>query len=156
MLKVLFVCLGNICRSPAAEGVFKSLVNGRGLSQNIQVDSAGTSSYHQGERADARMREYARNRGYNLESLARGFVQEDFDNYDFIVVMDHHNYRDITARARNDKDRKKISLMTDYLEKRKESYVPDPYYRDAEGFEQVLDIIEDASLGLFNKIEKML
>ena len=156
VLKVLFVCLGNICRSPAAEGVFKSLVKSRGLSQKIQVDSAGTSSYHEGEPADTRMREHAQKRGYRLESLARGFVQKDFDNYDFIVVMDHHNHRDITAQARNDKERGKVSLMTDYLDRGNNSYVPDPYHQDAEGFERVLDIVENASVGLLNKIEKML
>ena len=151
----MFVCLGNICRSPAAEGVFKSLVKSRGLSDTILVDSAGTSSYHEGEPADARMREHARKRGYNLGSLARGFVQKDFDDFDFIVVMDHNNYRDVMNQARNDRDGKKVSMMTDFLESGNDSHVPDPYYQNAKGFEQVLDIIENASKGLLGKIEKM-
>ena len=156
MVKVLFVCLGNICRSPAAEGIFQSFVESRKMNDNIQVDSAGTSSYHQGEKADERMREHAEKRGYTLLSRSRGFTPKDFDDFDLIIVMDQQNYKDVTALAKDKRDRNKVSFMTDYLQGRNESFVPDPYYQGAEGFEKVLDILENASEGLLRNIEKNL
>ena len=153
MVKVLFVCLGNICRSPAAEGVFRFLVEKEGLNHKIKVDSAGTSAYHIGEMADFRMRECASRRGYELTSLARRFTSKDFDDYDFIVVMDGHNHRDVLAMARDETDRRKVSRMTYYLEGMVASYVPDPYYKGEEGFGQVLDMIENASLGLLRNVK---
>ena len=150
--KVLFVCLGNICRSPAAEGVFASLVKKAGLNESIYVDSAGTAAYHTGERADSRMINHAAKRGYNLTSIARKFVQEDFNKFDFIIVMDKQNYQDVIHLAKNDAHRQKVSLMTDHLKGMDAPEVPDPYYQGASGFEYVLDIIENASHNLLKEI----
>lgn len=154
MVGVLFVCLGNICRSPAAEGVFKDLVKKSNLQNKVRVDSAGTAAYHTGSLPDYRMRECALERGYELTSVARRFEEKDFDRFRFIVVMDQNNYRDIRSLARNPLDREKISLMTTYLENMRATHVPDPYYRGPEGFEQVLDIIENASFGLMAKVKE--
>ena len=150
--KVLFVCLGNICRSPAAEGVFSSLVKKANLDNLIYVDSAGTAAYHTGERADSRMISHASKRGYDLNSIARKFIQEDFDKFDFIITMDKQNHRDVLSLTKNDAHRQKVSLMTDYLKGMDASEVPDPYYQGASGFEYVLDIIENASHNLLTKI----
>ena len=150
--KVLFVCLGNICRSPAAEGVFSAMVKKTDFGNSVYVDSAGTAAYHTGERADSRMISHAAKRGYDLTSIARKFTRDDFEEFDFIVVMDRQNYRDVLSLAENDTHRQKVSIMTDYLEGIDASEVPDPYYQGARGFEYVLDIIENASQNLLKKI----
>lgn len=138
MKRVLFVCMGNICRSPAAEGVFLQRVREAGVSHRIEVDSAGTSSYHQGERADKRMREAAAKRGYNLDSRSRGVLQQDFEHFDLIVAMDRDNYRDLGRFGGS----AKLVLFSEYLDDSWPPEVPDPYYGGEAGFEIVLDMLE--------------
>lgn len=155
MKKVLFVCLGNICRSPSAEAVFNALVGKKGLQHELGCDSAGILSYHAGEPADYRMKQYARKRGYELTSISRPVdPYDDFDRFDYIIGMDRQNIRDLKSLARNEADRKKIYLMTDFCVEKEFESVPDPYYGGASGFELVLDILEDACSGLIEKLRK--
>ena len=149
--KILFVCLGNICRSPAAEGVMKSLAKGL----PIEIQSAGTAGYHIGELPDARMRSHAGKRGYDLISHARQFDPAvDFEKFDRIIAMDGSNLRDLKAMDRNKIFHHKLSLMTDYSQKMDVNEVPDPYYGGPDGFEHVLDILEDACKGLLLQLLK--
>jgi protein-tyrosine phosphatase len=153
--KILFVCLGNICRSPSAEAVFKGLVQQKGVSNIFEVDSAGTSDYHEGQPADERMMKHALKRNYKLTSISRPFLPEtDFDKFDKIVAMDQQNLNDLRFMARNRHDLNKLSLMTDYCSRFDYDHVPDPYYGGSDGFELVLDILEDASEGLYENINK--
>lgn len=155
MKQVLFVCLGNICRSPSAEAVFNAVVKKYGLESEISCDSAGTAAYHEGEPADYRMKQFARKRGYELTSISRPFNPRlDFDRFDYIVGMDRMNVSDLKSMARNESDKKKVSLMTGYCTHSKYDSVPDPYYGGASGFELVLDILEDACDGLLRHIQK--
>lgn len=155
MKKILFVCLGNICRSPSAEAVFNALIRKNGLENVFRCDSAGTDAYHVGEHADYRMRQFGLKRGYNLTSISRSFdPKNDFDRFDYIIGMDRQNVRDLKSVARNESDRKKIHLMTDFCIGKKYDSVPDPYYGGDAGFELVLDILEDACEGLIRKIQK--
>ncbi len=155
MKQVLFVCLGNICRSPSAEAVFNAMIEKYGLQNDIQCDSAGTAAYHAGDQADYRMKQFAKKRGYLLTSISRPVDPEkDFDRFDYIIGMDSQNVRDLKAIARNESDRKKISLMTDYCSGKKYDSVPDPYFGGAVGFELVLDILEEACEGLIREIRK--
>jgi protein-tyrosine phosphatase len=143
---VLFVCWGNICRSPSAEAVFVDVLKKANLSDDFYVDSAGTIAAHSGERADARMRQHAQKRGYQLESISRKVNPEvDFDKFDYIVAMDDSNMSDLLYLARNEQDEKKLSKMTDYCSSFENTSVPDPYYGGSSGFELVLDLLEDAS-----------
>lgn len=144
MIRILFVCMGNICRSPCAEGVMNSLIKQKGLENEIECDSAGTINYHEGDPADARMREHASLRGYELDSIARKFTQQDFENFDWIITMDENNFHEIKLRDHSNNYAAKIRRMTDFCETKKISSVPDPYYGGGHGFETVLDILEDA------------
>ena len=152
MKKVLFVCLGNICRSPSAEGVFKHKVEEAGLSEKIDVDSCGTTSHHEGEPADVRMREHAKKRGYDLTSIARGIQRSDFEEFDYIITMDNSNYNNVVAMAA-DIQKHKIKKMTDFCSNHPHDQVPDPYYGGPEGFELVLDLLEDACQGLLSELQ---
>ena len=153
--RVLFVCLGNICRSPSAEAVFTAVVESRGLAANYEIDSAGTGAWHAGQPADARMKKHAHKRGYDLTSIARQFdPAEDFDRFDYIIGMDNENVKNLKAMARNESDLAKIRNMTDYSRIFSYNSVPDPYYGGEEGFELVLDLLEDACEGLLQKTEK--
>jgi protein-tyrosine phosphatase len=155
MKKILFVCLGNICRSPSAEAVFNSLIEKKGLKDKFQCDSAGTAAYHAGDPADYRMKQFAKKRDYNLTSISRPVnPKKDFDRFDLIIGMDRLNTRDLKAMARNDTDRRKIHLMTDFSKNKDYDSVPDPYYGGASGFELVLDILEDACSGLLEKLQQ--
>jgi protein-tyrosine phosphatase len=155
MTKVLFVCLGNICRSPAAEAVFTALIGRYKLESALQCDSAGTAAYHTGEPADYRMRQTAKKRGYQVTSISRPVnPKSDFGQFDYIIAMDRQNLNDLKAMAPNDSDRKKIFLMTDFCSASKYESVPDPYYGGDAGFELVLDILEDACEGLIRKLKK--
>jgi len=146
--------MGNICRSPAAEGVAKSILKKKGLSETVEIDSAGTIDYHTGEPADPRMIAHAAIRGYNLNSLARQFDPEkDFEHFDYIVTMDEENYKDIISLDEKDKFRKKVFKMTTFGTDKSVNEVPDPYYSGNKGFEIVLDILEDSVNGLINTIE---
>ncbi len=157
MKQVLFVCLGNICRSPSAEAVFNAVIQKNGLEREVSCDSAGTAAYHEGEPADYRMKQFARKRGYELTSISRPFnARIDFDRFDYIIGMDRTNVRDLKSMARNENDKKKIALMTEYCAHSNYDSVPDPYYGGASGFELVLDILEDACDGLLRYIQKEL
>jgi protein-tyrosine phosphatase len=147
--RILFVCLGNICRSPSAEAVMKDIIAKTATSHLFEIDSAGIISAHEGEPADARMKKHARKRGYNLSSISRPVVPSvDFDYFDFIVAMDDQNVRDLTTMAPDVAGRQKIVKMTDYARSKTYNEVPDPYYGGDAGFELVLDLLEDACLGL--------
>ncbi len=144
---VLFVCLGNICRSPAAEGIFRACLAERGLEDAVEVDSAGTLDEHTGERADRRMREAASGRGYDLGSRARQIAPEDFERFDLIVAMDRSNQDELERRARqweSDGAFRKVHLLSEYLPEGAPRDVPDPYWGGAQGFETVLDLLEEA------------
>ncbi len=150
---ILFVCLGNICRSPSAEAVFKHLVEKKGEEGNFFIDSAGTSAWHAGEKADARMRRHAKKRGIELTSISRKFVAEDFDRFDYIIAMDRENMDEMKRMARNKNDLDKLHMMTDFSQKFNYHEIPDPYYGGDEGFELVLDLLEDANKGLLEHIK---
>lgn len=151
-IKIVFVCLGNICRSPAAEGVFKKMVSDHGFADQFEIDSAGTSGSHVGELADKRMREHAKKCGYELTSRSRKFEKEDLNAFDLILVMDDKNLKDVAAQAL-ESQKTKIQKITDYCQKNKLSYVPDPYYGGDEGFENVIDILEDACHNLLQELK---
>ncbi len=150
--KVLFVCLGNICRSPTAHGVFASMVEERGLSSVIEVDSCGTGGWHVGSPPDRRAVAEAAARGYDLSPLrARQFHPVDFQRFDFILAMDHSNLADLQA-LRPRQFAGHLGLFLDFAPRRKEREVPDPYYGGDDGFAHVLDLVEEASLGLLQEI----
>ena len=147
---VLFVCMGNICRSPAAEGVFRKLVADAGREAEFHIDSAGTHGYHVGHPPDSRMLAAARARGYLLDSRARRLEQADFERFGLIVAMDDDNFENISAAHPG--VGAQVVRMCDYRNQRNESEVPDPYYGGAAGFEQVLDILEDACSNLLRQV----
>lgn len=152
--QILFVCLGNICRSPSAEAVMNAYIDRKNLENEIECDSAGIIGYHEGEPADRRMQSHAIKRGYNLTSISRPVNPDvDFDRFDMVIGMDDQNIRDLQSLARNESDRKKIYKMTDFLEEFGYTSVPDPYYGGEEGFELVLDLLEDACNGLLKHIQ---
>ncbi len=150
--KILFVCLGNICRSPAAEGIMRDLVAKRGL-EGFEIDSAGTYGGHAGDLPDARMRAAALKRGYHLTHRSRQVRTEDFDRFDRILVMDDSNYERVHRLAPTTEAAAKIYRMTEFCRRHPGAdHVPDPYYEGAQGFEKVLDLLEDACEGLLKEI----
>ena len=152
--KILFVCMGNICRSPSAEAVFTGLVNHHGLSRDFEIDSAGTTAYHVGQKADRRMQKHAVKRGFNLTSIARLFNPDtDFDHFDYIIAMDDENMFSLKDMARAEEDVKKLHKITDFRKEWEYDSIPDPYYGGDEGFELVLDLLEDACEGLLDKLK---
>lgn len=151
-LRVLFVCLGNICRSPAAEAVFSKISKDQNLT--VVVDSAGTSGWHAGEQADRRMRVSAKDRGYAISSISRPFERKDFDRFDLIIAMDDSNFNDLKALAATIDEEKKLYRMRDFLQSHTIDHIPDPYYGGAEGFNFVIDLLEDASMGLIDYLRK--
>jgi len=146
--------MGNICRSPSGEAVMNSLIEKHNLQDKISCDSAGTIGYHSGEPADARMQKHATKRGYNLTSLARQIKHHDFEKFDYIIAMDRDNYRNILSLDSEDKFKNKVFMMMSFAEMYKEENVPDPYYGGEQGFEYVLDLLEDACSGLLEYIIK--
>ena len=152
MKRILFVCLGNICRSSSAEEIMRTLVKKAGMEKEIEVDSAGILSYHEGELPDSRMRMHASRRGYNLTHRSRPIRTLDFFDFDLIIGMDDRNIQDQIARAPDLESEKKICRMTDFCRNKVVDYVPDPYYGGAQGFENVLDILEDACEGLLTSL----
>ena len=152
---VLFVCLGNICRSPAAQSVMQRMVDERGLSECFYIDSAGIGGWHIGDLPDKRMRVHARPRGYELTHRARRVKVTDFDNFDLIVGMDATNVDDLCSMAATLEQQNKVVMMGDYIRRFQHyDYVPDPYYEGSEGFELVLDLLEDACDNLLDQIIK--
>lgn len=148
MKKILFVCLGNICRSPSAEGVMLHLLEEKGLKDLFVIDSAGILSYHQGELPDSRMRAHAARRGYLLTHRSRPVTVDDFYKFDYIIGMDDRNIDDLKEKSPSTEEWSKIVRMTDFCQRMVDDHVPDPYYGGSEGFEYVLDILEDACEGL--------
>ncbi|MBL1212212.1 MAG: low molecular weight phosphotyrosine protein phosphatase [Ignavibacteriae bacterium] len=156
MIKILFVCLGNICRSPSGEAVMNELIRRENLQDKISCDSAGTIAYHEGNPADSRMKTHAIKRGYNLTSMARKFNEADFEKFDYIIAMDESNYNDLLSYDINNKYKSKIFMMTDFSTNNNFAEVPDPYYGGPEGFETVLDILEDTCAGLLEDVKTKL
>ncbi|WP_018935541.1 low molecular weight protein-tyrosine-phosphatase [Thioalkalivibrio sp. ALJ24] len=147
-LRVLMVCMGNICRSPMAHGVLEQRLRERGLQDVVEVDSAGTHGYHIGSGPDPRAREEARGRGYDISHLrARQLGREDFDEFDYILVMDEANER-IARQLQPEGSRARLQRFPEYAVDRPETEVPDPYYGGGEGFVHVMDLVEAASDGL--------
>lgn len=155
MLNLLFVCMGNICRSPSAEAVMNKIIAENGLKEKIFCDSAGTIDYHEGEEADPRMKEHAKKRGIFLTSIARKIMPEDIDKFDVILAMDNDNLSYIKNMFNNEKYSNKIKLITDFCSQNCSAReVPDPYYGGPEAFEYVLDLLEDACNGLLVYLRK--
>jgi protein-tyrosine phosphatase len=148
--RVLFVCLGNICRSPTAEGVMRRLVREQGLEDEIEIDSAGTGGWHVGSPPDARATQAARRRGTELSGSARRFdLRHDFDRFDLILAMDGENRRDLLALAPDDEARAKVRMF-----RPGDLDVPDPYYGGEDGFEEVLDLTEEAARALLDELRR--
>ena len=141
--------MGNICRSPTAEGVFRKLVADAGRDSEFEIDSAGTIGYHAGDKADNRMRSAAKGRGYRLESIARQIKRTDFDHFDLIVTMDDANYHDVSALDPG--SGAELVRMCDYCDEFDVAEVPDPYYGGKAGFQNVIDILEDACANLLRQ-----
>ncbi len=154
--KILFMCLGNICRSPMAETIMQKLIRDRRLTQKISVDSAGLISYHEGENADPRMRMHAKRRGYDITHISRPVTEDDFYAFNLIVAMDESVYDRLRDMAPGIDEEEKVVRMTDYCSQVIADHVPDPYYGGAEGFENVINILEDACEGLLNHIAESL
>ena len=151
---ILFVCLGNICRSPAAEGIMRRLVEKRGLSGAFEIDSAGTYGGHRGELPDPRMRSAASRRGYALTHRSRQVREDDFGRFDMIVAMDDMNYENVHRLAPSRRAAEKIFRMREFFRRHPRwDHVPDPYYEGAEGFELVLDMLEDGCGGILEHLE---
>ena len=153
--RILFVCLGNICRSPAAEGIMRRIVERRGLSGTFGIDSAGTYGGHRGELPDPRMRSAASRRGYALTHRSRQVREEDFDRFDMIVAMDDMNYESLNRLAPSREAARKIFRMAEFCRHSPQwDHVPDPYYEGAEGFELVLDMLEDGCEGILEYLSE--
>lgn len=153
-MKILFVCLGNICRSPAAEGIFAHLITKYGMEKTVSCDSAGTAGYHEGEGAYPKMMKIAGKRGYQLTSISRPVRPfSDFANFDMIIGMDDQNIRDLKQMAPAGIHKAKIHKMTDFCTNHKNTFVPDPYYGETRDYELVIDLLEDACEGLIQSIK---
>jgi protein-tyrosine phosphatase len=150
-LRVLFVCLGNICRSPSAENIMNHLIQQRQLSDQVVCDSAGTASYHVGRSPDRRMAAAAQAYAITLTGRARQFEPADFERFDWILAMDRQNYRDITALDPTGRYTDKVRMMCDYCRTYPDQEVPDPYYGGAEGFTYVIDLLMDACNGFLDQ-----
>lgn len=150
-IKLLYVCLGNICRSAAAEGISHKIIELKYNEKDIFVDSAGTYGGHTGELPDSRMSKAGADRGYDFISISRKITTADLDNFDFIVTMDDSNYDDIMNIC-NENNRLKLHKMSDFCLNHKVSYIPDPYYGGEDGFEYVIDILEDGCSNLLEAI----
>lgn len=151
--KILFVCLGNICRSPAAEGIMRAIVAGKPDCDDWEIDSAGTGGYHIGDQPDRRMRVHARERSINLVHTCRRVSESDFDRFDMIIGMDDSNISNLRAIAPTVEAEKKIHRMAEFLDPgMRYSYIPDPYYEGSEGFELVLDLLQNGCENLYKKM----
>ena len=152
--KLLFVCLGNICRSPSAENIMNHLIKEQALDSQIICDSAGTSAYHIGSAPDRRMNRAAQKRGLELVGTARKFRAVDFDKFDLILAMDRSNYQDILYLDRIDKYRDKVQMICNFATQHQDKEVPDPYYGGEDGFNYVIDLLFDCCSGLLDYVVK--
>ena len=156
-VKVLFVCLGNICRSPAAEGVFRSIVEENNDADNWEIDSAGTGRYHIGDLPDNRMRIHARRRGYELNHICRQVRYSDFDDFDLIIPMDANNEMNLKRLSPSLENEAKIVPMAKFIDMAlRYDYIPDPYYEGAEGFELVLNLLENGCANLYDVVSRVI
>lgn len=154
-MRILFVCMGNICRSPSAEGVFRHVLASRAPELQVEIDSAGTHDYHIGSPPDRRSIAAAKRRGIDLSSLrARMVAAEDFAHYDLILAMDDENLRELRQRAPAAQQHR-IRLMMEFAPQAASRHVPDPYYGGAQGFEEVLDLLEEAAEGLLAEVSQL-
>ncbi len=153
MTKLLFVCLGNICRSPAAENIMNHLAARADLANQIECDSAGTASYHTGNPPDRRMQAAAASRNIPMTGRARQFTKADFLAFDLILAMDRENYHNILTLDPQGQYRDKVKLMCDFATHHSDKEVPDPYYGGADGFDYVIDLLTDACGGLLSHLE---
>ena len=154
MIKVIFVCMGNICRSPTAHGVFRALVEKEGMSHVVEIDSAGTHAYHVGNSADKRAQATAQRRGVDLSDLlARRVEPEDFEVFDYVLAMDQDNYMSLSEIC-PDQHVDKIYMFMDFASHMRTREVPDPYYGGPAGFDRVFDLVEAASEGLLAEIRR--
>jgi protein-tyrosine phosphatase len=152
MKSILMVCLGNICRSPLAEGVLRHKLEEAGI-KNIRVDSAGTSDYHVGDCPDSRSAKNAKSHGIDISKLrGRQFSEKDFDDFDLIYVMDASNYNNVIALARNESDKEKVDLLLNAKWPGKNIAVPDPYYGSGDGFEKIFQLVEQACDEIVKKL----
>lgn len=155
-VRVLFVCLGNICRSPAAEGIMLQTIAEHHATGQWIVDSAGTGNYHIGQLPDPRMRAHARRRGLTLTHLCRQIREHDFEDFDIIIGMDESNVRNLRSLAPTVDDEERVMAMADFFGSySRYDHVPDPYYEGAEGFELVLDLLADATLNLYDTVSSL-
>jgi len=153
-VSVLFVCMGNICRSPTAEGVFRHVVKQRNLQDQIKIDSAGTHAYHIGESPDSRSQATAKSRGVDLSTQrARKVEAVDFERFDYVIAMDRSNYENLKELA-SPEQQKKLHLFMDFTRDWDNAEVPDPYYGGGDGFKNVFDMVQSASEGLLESIAK--
>ena len=153
MVNVLFVCLGNICRSPIAQGVFEDLLRSEGLGDDVFVDSAGTGAWHLGEPPDVRGQESAGKRGFDLSAQrARRLTLEDCQRFDYVIPMDRDNYEAVSSLCRQAEA--EVRLFMDYAPDLTQEEVPDPYFGGPDGFEHVLDLVEEAARGLLDDIRE--
>lgn len=155
MIHVLFVCTGNICRSPTAEGIFRKYVEDAGLSEKIQIDSAGLLDHHEGDNADPRTQMHAKKRGFDLsEIISRPITRDDFKKFDYLIAMDGSHLKAMRELCPDDlKSKKVILLMLDYSKEWKGEPVPDPYFTGEAGFELVLDMLEESCKELLRQIK---
>lgn len=153
-MKILMVCLGNICRSPLAEGILRQRLTDAGIT-HVEVDSAGTSGYHNGENPDPRSVQNAKKNGVDISSLiSRKFIAADFERFDRIFVMDKSNHADVMAMAKNEEHRGKVDLLLNVAAPGKNKAVPDPWYGGDEGFQQVFDLLDEACAALVDEIKR--
>ncbi len=151
---IVFICMGNICRSPTAEGVFRHKARAAGLIERIAIDSAGTHDYHPGSPPDARSQHHAKRRGYDLSSLrARALSEADIERFDWLIVMDDLNYSTVRKRMA-DEHHHKLRRLTEFCRAHQTREVPDPYYGEREDFERVLDLVEDGCDGLLAHVRE--
>ncbi|MCH8568093.1 MAG: low molecular weight phosphotyrosine protein phosphatase [Balneolales bacterium] len=152
--KVLFICLGNICRSPTAEGIFQQLVKDEGLGELFEIDSAGTSAFHEGQPANSKSRQIAEKHGVQLLSRSRPVRNPDYTHYDMLITMDHSVQEDMLDRSPGtDSVKSKIFLLRDFDTEPEDGQVPDPYYGGIQGFEQVFGIIDRSCRELLNALK---
>ncbi|MDX1680780.1 MAG: low molecular weight protein-tyrosine-phosphatase [Akkermansiaceae bacterium] len=151
--RILFVCMGNICRSPAAEIIFRKLVCEAGLEEAFEIDSAGTIGYHAGNPPDSRMTEALRDRGYEVCGRSRQIVAGDLEQFDRILTMDEDNLADVLSLSEDPEHRAKVQGIIDHLQQLQSENIPDPYYGGQKGFERVIELLEDACQGLLDSLK---